>query len=554
VNCNPAWSPDARQIAFQHADPTADLIPCKAGFHVWVINADGTGAHPVTPEGASPTWYPCWAPNGHRLICWSEDGSAIALDADGTDLVVLLNVVAYPDWSPDGASIVSDTYEVGTDGGQTGMWRRLVLTDRDGGNPRVLFERFLSDADAATHAALYGSTFPSGADPVGIVQECVGPSNARWSPTGNRILFRAALPFDPTGLVCSRQVELWLLDVATGDLTRITDNQAAEYDHSWDGDNTLPDHPQVTVDNTTVTFSQVLAPGVTTIILDKNPPALPADSFAVGPAYELRTTAQTAGPTSVAMVYDDTGIPPVAENHVALLCYDEVAKQWKNVAVSRDTTKNTVVGQPASLGVMIPAWPLPQSHFTDVSSSATDPFWALWEIEAAYAAGIVKGYSDGTYQPSNPVTRDQMAVYISRTLVIPNGDAAIPDPVPPATFSDVASTHWAYKHIEYAVAKNVVKGYDDGTYKPDLAVDRGQMAVFVARAMVAPGGDAAIPAGPATATFPDVPTDYWAYKHVEYCVGQGVVKGYDDGTYRPTEAVTRDQMAVYVARAFKLPL
>ena len=39
-----------------------------------------------------------------------------------------------------------------------------------------------------------------------------------------------------------------------------------------------------------------------------------------------------------------------------------------------------------------------------------------------------------------------------------------------------------------------------------------------------------------------------------YCVGQGVVKGYDDGTYRPTEAVTRDQMAVYVARAFKLPL
>jgi hypothetical protein len=37
-------------------------------------------------------------------------------------------------------------------------------------------------------------------------------------------------------------------------------------------------------------------------------------------------------------------------------------------------------------------------------------------------------------------------------------------------------------------------------------------------------------------------------------VGQGVVKGYDDGTYRPTEAVTRDQMAVYVARAFKLPL
>jgi hypothetical protein len=190
------------------------------------------------------------------------------------------------------------------------------------------------------------------------------------------------------------------------------------------------------------------------------------------------------------------------------------------------------------------------ARFSDVAAT----HWAYSQIQACATAGVVAGFPDGTYEPGLPVTRDQMAVYVARALVIPSGDAAIPDPVPPATFSDVPSNHWAYKHIEYAVSQNVVKGYDDGTYKPDLGVDRGQMAVFIARAMLAPGGDAGIPDPVPPATFPDVPSDFWAYKQVEYCVGQGVVKGYDDGTYRPGDLVTRDQMAVYIARAFKLPL
>jgi len=118
----------------------------------------------------------------------------------------------------------------------------------------------------------------------------------------------------------------------------------------------------------------------------------------------------------------------------------------------------------------------------------------------------------------------------------------------------VPPIHWAYKHIEYAVSQNVVQGYEDGTYGPDITLDRGQMAVFIARAMVAPGGDAAIPEPVPPATFPDVPDTFWAYKQVEYCVGQDVVKGYDDGLYHPDYPCTRDQMAVYIARAFGLPM
>jgi hypothetical protein len=81
------------------------------------------------------------------------------------------------------------------------------------------------------------------------------------------------------------------------------------------------------------------------------------------------------------------------------------------------------------------------------------------------------------------------------------------------------------------------------------------MAVFVARSIVDPTGEEGL-AGyvpPLTATFPDVPTDFWAYRHIEYCVAQDVTSGYWDG-YHPERAVTRDQMAVYVARSFHLPM
>jgi hypothetical protein len=84
------------------------------------------------------------------------------------------------------------------------------------------------------------------------------------------------------------------------------------------------------------------------------------------------------------------------------------------------------------------------------------------------------------------------------------------------------------------------------------------MAVYMARAMVAPAGDAAVPepTEPPAPHFPDVgaANESWCYKHVEYCYDHGVVKGYEDGTYRPGVQVHRDQMAVYVQRAFGLPM
>jgi hypothetical protein len=186
-------------------------------------------------------------------------------------------------------------------------------------------------------------------------------------------------------------------------------------------------------------------------------------------------------------------------------------------------------------------------------------YWAYPAVAAALEAGIVQGYWDDTYRPAGQVDRASMAVYIARAVT--GGDEAVPDPSGDTpTFTDVGADHWAYRYIEYAAspAANVVQGYPGGNYQPDGLVNRGQMAVYIARAMVTPSGDAGVPDPPAgDPTFSDVTAtgDWsWCYNHVEYLAAEGIVQGYPDGTYHPATIVTRDQMAVYIQRAFDLPL
>jgi DNA-binding beta-propeller fold protein YncE len=174
--------------------------------------------------------------------------------------------------------------------------------------------------------------------------------------------------------------------------------------------------------------------------------------------------------------------------------------------------------------------------FTDIPLD----HWARSQIYAAARAGVVQGYWDNTYRPELAVTRDQMAVYIARALA--GGDAAVPSGPGEPTFGDVATDHWAYRYVEYCSGHDVVQGYPDGSYHPDEVVSRGQMAVYVARAVATPTGDAGVPdlLPEAEPTFTDVPgadsTWEWCWKYVEYCAANGSCK--DTGTV-PTGPPTR---------------
>ncbi len=555
VNCTSTWSPDGSMIAFQHSDPATGEMPCDAGWQVWLMNSDGTNAHQLMPPGWHATWFPTWSPNGYRILCEDWVLACITVDLNGADVHTVPGVNGEDaKWSRDGSQLIDSSVDPDTVNGQPGVWRRLRLSNPDGTDPVVLVEQFIADADVEAHIAKYNFQ-PPDFDWLTNIRALVGPLNPRWSPTGDQIAFIAALPFDPNGAEYWYQREIWLYDLNSQSLTRLTNDQNSDNWITWNGHNTYPtSHQQVTVDSTTVKFLTVTVDGLTTIIRDDAAPALPAGDYPVEATYRVNTTATTAGPATVLVSYPEGIVSAGAEAHLAVVRYDQGTSAWQDITASRDTTNNVVTGETADLGYIALALPLPAGHFSDVPAGPSDAYWALWEIEAAYAAGIVQGYSDGTYQPTSPVTRDQMAVYVSRALA--GGDALVPAGPSTATFSDVATDYWAFKYVEYAVDQGVVKGYSDGTYEPTGQVTRDQMSVFIARAIATPadGADLVNYTPPTTATFPDVPTDFWAYKYVEYIAqpGVGVTKGYPDGDYHPEYICTRDQMAVYVARAFRL--
>ncbi len=82
----------------------------------------------------------------------------------------------------------------------------------------------------------------------------------------------------------------------------------------------------------------------------------------------------------------------------------------------------------------------------------------------------------------------------------------------------------------------------------------GCLVALAAAFWAAPGQGAVELTGVPSRGFSDVGSDHWAYDYISYCQAEGIVQGYPDGSYRPAVEVTRDQMAVYVARAFDLSL
>lgn len=171
----------------------------------------------------------------------------------------------------------------------------------------------------------------------------------------------------------------------------------------------------------------------------------------------------------------------------------------------------------------------PPARFSDIAGSVHERNIVLVADEQ-----ITAGYPDGTYRPALPVNRGQLASFLARALDLP--------PAPSRGFSDTAgSVHAAA--IDTVAAAGIAAGYPDGSFRPDVAVTRAQMASFLTRALDLPPG--------APGTFSDTAGDAHETA-IDSVAARGIAAGYSNGTYAPGEPVNRAHMATFLVRALGL--
>ena len=170
--------------------------------------------------------------------------------------------------------------------------------------------------------------------------------------------------------------------------------------------------------------------------------------------------------------------------------------------------------------------------FNDISD-----YWAADYVDFLYNADITTGYSDGSFRPNQNISRAQFAVMLYRYLKLDENQYANVS----LPFADLGSIPaYAIPAVKALYAEGVITGSEKNGqlyFNPGSSLTRAQAAAMIGRTQAK--GYAL-----ADLTFTDsaqIPT-YAAY-YIRAMVGQGVINGYSDGSFKPHSNITRGQMA-----------
>ncbi|TBL73279.1 NEAT domain-containing protein [Paenibacillus thalictri] len=158
--------------------------------------------------------------------------------------------------------------------------------------------------------------------------------------------------------------------------------------------------------------------------------------------------------------------------------------------------------------------------------------------------GWVQIQKAGVEEPQTYEVQIAYDVSSIKELAVEENHAAAEEKQTPV-LSDIAG-HWGKAAVERAVALGIVNGYEDGSFRPDGTVTRGEFAVMLSRALkLAPSAS-----NVAFADADRIPD--WAKPYVAQTVESGIIAGYDDRTFRAEREISRAEIAVMIARALKL--
>jgi len=176
--------------------------------------------------------------------------------------------------------------------------------------------------------------------------------------------------------------------------------------------------------------------------------------------------------------------------------------------------------------------------FNDIS----EDFWGFAAIDTLAADGIISGYGDGSFRPSNCITRAEftkmiISVIDANKIEIADGDDA--------DFSDVKEDSWYFEYVNQAYKKGIIVG-SGGLFFPQSNIKREDAALIIYRLMDKAGNT---PSG--IKAFPDRAeiSDY-AKSEVSALGSIGVVAGDSEGKFQPKNYITRAEAAQLIYNAF----
>ena len=148
----------------------------------------------------------------------------------------------------------------------------------------------------------------------------------------------------------------------------------------------------------------------------------------------------------------------------------------------------------------------------------------------------VYGYPDGTVRPNGTITRAEVTTIFYRLLTSARRDEIFTSE---NSFRDVNSSMWYNKAVSSMAAGGYIQGYADGTFGANKPITRAEFVCLAARFATKTTG---------FASYTDVDNGHWAARSIAICASNGWVQGYEDGTFRPDQPITRAEAMTIINR------
>ncbi|USF29389.1 S-layer homology domain-containing protein [Clostridium sp. MD294] len=163
--------------------------------------------------------------------------------------------------------------------------------------------------------------------------------------------------------------------------------------------------------------------------------------------------------------------------------------------------------------------------FSPIPSDITG-HWAENTILQWQSEERIKGYEDNTFRPDNAITRAEF-IHLLHSIITIKQNAIV-------NFSDVNTSDWFYEDISKAVSNHIISGFEDNTFRPNEMITRAQSALIISNALQLPTNTTN---GTALKDDSDIPI--WSKNAVYAMLNAGYISGYEDGTFRANQNMTR---------------